>query len=129
MPYPPNIIEVFSQASQYESFPVDAVILREGEPGSVMYVIKEGEVALQVNGHRLATLGPGGILGEMAIIDRGKRSATAIALTDCKLVAMERELFLFIMYQAPSFALDVMRVLTTRLRHMDHLAIGLEDAA
>ncbi|HEU5100134.1 MAG TPA: Crp/Fnr family transcriptional regulator [Roseiflexaceae bacterium] len=60
--------------------------------------------------------GPGGIVGEMALIDDRPRSATAVAATDCRLVPIDERRFTFLVQQTPMFALAVMRVMAERLR-------------
>jgi CRP-like cAMP-binding protein len=65
------------------------------------------------------TVGEGGIIGEMGLIDRGPRSATAIAKTDCKLVPLNEQRFTFMVQETPNFALQVMRIMADRLRRMD----------
>ncbi|HXQ21148.1 MAG TPA: cyclic nucleotide-binding domain-containing protein, partial [Candidatus Acidoferrales bacterium] len=65
------------------------------------------------------TMGPGGILGEMALIDQNPRSATAVAKTDCTLVPVNEARFKFLVKQVPAFSLEVMRVMASRLRKMD----------
>jgi CRP-like cAMP-binding protein len=84
-----------------------------------MYAVSEGEVDILVHGKVVETVGPGGILGEMALIDTKPRSATAIAQTDCKLVPISEKRFTFLIQQTPHFALQVMRVMAERLRRMD----------
>ena len=61
-------------------------------------------------------IGPGGIFGELALIDASPRSATATATSDCDLVALDERAFLFHVSQTPFFALSVLRVLADRLR-------------
>jgi CRP/FNR family cyclic AMP-dependent transcriptional regulator len=85
----------------------------------MMYVVKEGEVEVIVNGKVVDTIGPGGILGEMALIDKQPRSATATAKTDCKLVSVDEQRFQRLVQQTPHFAIQVMRVMAQRLRQMD----------
>jgi CRP-like cAMP-binding protein len=65
------------------------------------------------------TAGPGAFVGEMALIDRQRRSASAVARTDCKLVRIDEQRFQFMTQQTPFFALEVMRTLVRRLRGMD----------
>jgi CRP-like cAMP-binding protein len=84
-----------------------------------MYVVKEGTVDVLVGGRVVDTIGPGGILGEMALIDKQPRSATAVAKTDCKLVNVNEQRFQRLVQQTPHFALQVMRVMATRLRQMN----------
>ena len=107
---------------QPEHYNAGQKIFEEGKPGTRMYVVKEGEVELSVRGKFVASIGKGGILGEMALIDNKPRSATAIAKTDCDLGPIDEERFLELVHQKPSFALEVMKVLVERLRLMDERA-------
>ncbi len=92
-------------------------IFREGDPGDVLYVVIDGQVDLMVHDHLIATInGPGGIVGEMALIDAGPRSATAVAKTECTLVPLSKEGFKLHIQQTPDFALEVMQVMSERLR-------------
>ncbi len=112
-------ITLFRNATDFESFLAGQVIFREGQPGDVMYAVSEGEVDILIHDKVIDTAGPGGIVGEMALIDAKPRSATAIAKTDCKLVPISEKRFTFLVQQTPNFALQVMRVMADRLRHMD----------
>jgi CRP-like cAMP-binding protein len=102
-----------------EQFTEGTNIFREGEFGDRMYVVKEGEVELSVHGKVITAVAKGGIIGEMVLIDKKPRSATARAKTDCQLVPIDEERFLALVHQNPGFALEVMRVLVDRLRLMD----------
>ena len=62
------------------------------------------------------TIGPGGIFGEMAIIDKSPRSATVVARSDCRLVALDETKFMQHVHRTPFFAIQVMRIMTERLR-------------
>ena len=106
-------------ADDLEGFSTGQHIFTAGQPGDTMYVVKEGEVEVVVNGKVVDTLGPGGILGEMALIDKQPRSATAVAKTDCKLVSVNEQRFQRLVQQTPHFAIQVMRVMAQRLRQMN----------
>lgn len=82
-----------------------------------MFSIIEGTVEIVLGDKVLETLGAGELFGEMSLIDKSPRSATARAKTDCKIVAIDEKRFLFMVQQHPFFALEVMRALTTRIRH------------
>jgi len=112
-------ISLFRNATDCEAFSASQVIFQEGQPGNIMYAVTEGEVDILVHNKVLETVGPGGLLGEMALIDTKPRSATAIARTDCKLVPISEKRFAFLVQQTPHFALQVMRVMAERLRRMD----------
>jgi CRP-like cAMP-binding protein len=104
-----------------ESFSAQDTIFSKGDPRTVMYVVQEGEVEIKLNDQVLEVVGPAGIFGEMAMVDGQPRTATAIARTDCKLVAIDQKRFQFLVHQTPYFALEVMRVLVERLRRADQL--------
>ena len=95
------------------------VVFREGDPGDTVYVVLEGKVDLRVNGRLVETVGPGGILGEMALIEQAPRVAGATARTACDLQPISEERFMSMIQQTPHFALQVMKVIASRLRRMN----------
>jgi CRP/FNR family cyclic AMP-dependent transcriptional regulator len=94
-------------------------IFDEGDRGDTMYAVLEGEVELRTGDRLLEIVGPGGVFGELALIDTKPRSASAISKTDGRLVELDRQRFLFLVQNTPFFALEVMQVLGERLRRMD----------
>jgi len=100
----------------YQAFPAGTVILKKGERGDVMYVVKAGTVEVRDGRRLLDTVEPGGVVGEVALIDAGGRSASVIAKTDCQLLPINEEQFILLVERMPYFALQVMRVLADRLR-------------
>ncbi len=92
------------------------VIFEEGQPGKQMYLVQSGSVELRAAGRVLETVGEGGVLGEMALVDREPRSATAVAATDSQLVEIDEERFRLLVQRVPGFALEVMRVMAQRIR-------------
>jgi CRP/FNR family cyclic AMP-dependent transcriptional regulator len=97
-------------------FKAGDVIFREGDEAKELFVIKSGQVRIQIGNRTVTELGQDSIFGEMALIDSEPRSATAIAITDVELVPVSEKQFLFLVSQTPYFALKVMRVLAQRLR-------------
>lgn len=113
--------ELFSHIEKYQSFPAGRAVFREGESGSSLYIIAEGEVDIMRGERVLETVGPGGVIGELALIDDKPRSASAVARTDCMLAPVNREHFLALIQRTPLFALQVMRAMANRLRHTTSL--------
>lgn len=99
-----------------QSFKAGSVIFREGDEARELFVIKSGEVRIQIGNRTVTELAADSIFGEMALIDNEPRSATAVAVTDVELVGVSEKQFLFLVGQTPYFALKVMRVLAQRLR-------------
>src|SRR5271169_4729452 len=87
------------------------VIFREGDPAKELFVVKNGSVEIRLGNRLLDILPERSIFGEMALIDPGPRSATAVAATDTTLVPVDEKQFLIMVSRTPYFALNVMRVL------------------
>ena len=99
-----------------KSFAAGQSVFKAGDAGDSMYIVNEGEVEILDGATSLEVVGPGSIFGELALIDDEPRSATAVAKTDCKLVAVDRRRFEFMVTETPFFALAVMKVVADRLR-------------
>ena len=112
-------LDLFRNETGGEVFPAGQAIFSEGDPGTSMYVVLDGEVELRIRGKVVETLGPGEPFGEMALIDHAPRVATAIAKSTCRLLAISEKRFLFMVQQTPYFSLQIMRVMAHRLRTMD----------
>jgi len=94
-------------------------IFKEGDAGEHAFVVIEGEVELSVHGKPMEMVRSGGIFGEMALIDRSTRSATATARSDAKIVPIDQKRFLYLLQNTPFFAVEVMHVMADRIRRMD----------
>ena len=86
-------------------FPVsharDSIIIKEGDVGSVVYVMEQGKVEVSKDGKLLSYIQrPGSVFGELAILYNCTRTATIRAITDCKLWAIERLCFQTIMMKS-----------------------------
>ena len=113
-------LDVFQTITDPLSFAAGDTIFRAGDPGDAMFVVTEGEIDILVHGKLLETVkAPGGIIGEMALIDTKPRSATALAKTPGKMVRVDQQRFLFLVQNTPFFAIEVMQVIVDRLRRMD----------
>ena len=97
-------------------FTAGQTIINAGESGVLMYVPREGRVAITAEGKVLEHVGPGGVFGEMALVDSAKRVANAVAETDCALMAVNRKQFLDLVQTNPGFGLSLLKVLGQRLQ-------------
>jgi CRP-like cAMP-binding protein len=116
-----NLAHLFRRAENVKEYAAGATIFKEGDAAEGMFVIVEGDVDILVGGNPVDTLHAGAIVGEMALLNNAPRSATAVAKTACKAVPVGERQFSFMVQETPNFALHVMRVLSSRLRHMDHV--------
>lgn len=110
---------LFAHAENIQARKAGEVIFRQGEEGKYMFVVKSGEIQIKLGDRVVETVGHGGIIGEMAMLDNSARSASAVAGTDCEVVPIDLRRFLFLLQQTPFFAIEVMRVMVRRLRAMN----------
>ena len=117
-------LERFVQFMQPQEARQWAQIVKQGETDDGMYLVLEGElrVRLMINGKEtiLATLGPGECFGEMALFDRGPRSADVLANKDSLLLKVSSEAFDKLRAEAPELAVPMLhaigRTLAGRIR-------------
>jgi CRP-like cAMP-binding protein len=95
------------------------VIYQVGDEGSHMYGIVSGAVELRKGSGVIAVLGAEDVFGERALIDHLPRNLTAVAVSDCALAVIDRQDFLFLVHESPTFALGIMGALASRLRDYD----------
>lgn len=116
-----NLADLFSHETDLLSLKAGQTLFKAGEAGTMMYVLKSGSMDILVGEKVVETAGPGALIGEMALIDKGPRAATAIAHADCELVAIDLRRFLFLVQQTPNFSIHVMHVMADRLRNIDRI--------
>jgi CRP-like cAMP-binding protein len=91
-------------------------IVSEGQAGVLMYVVVEGKLAVSIKGKLVERIGPGGVFGEMALIDRTPRLATVVSETDCGLLAIGRNTLLDLVKASPDFAVSLLSAVGERAR-------------
>lgn len=106
----------FQNEKDFISYKTGDIVFDEGDLGSVMYGVVEGEVELRTGGKYLASVRENELFGEMVLLDSRQRSATAVAVRDTTLAKITKERFLEYVGKDPSFALKVMGTLAGRLR-------------
>lgn len=90
----PQALEAMARGATVQSARAGDVIVREGEPGAVMFVIQDGSVEVTRDGVPVADLGPSGIFGEIALLTSLPRIATVTARQATSLVVVGRDAFL-----------------------------------
>jgi CRP-like cAMP-binding protein/RsiW-degrading membrane proteinase PrsW (M82 family) len=121
-----NDIEVtdlanLSRAIQVKEFEDGYVLFREGDVGDAMYLIEEGEIDISFNQQdgtqkHIKYLGPGKVVGEFAVLDGDKRSATGTAHGNLKVLELNRPMFLMFIQSRPRVILAMLRVLAHKAR-------------
>jgi len=101
-----------------------SALFSEGEEGDGLYVIDKGLLKIVVRSaageERIVTvLGPGAIVGELAIIDGLPRSASAVVMQDCEFRFVNRTAFVTFTAMHPNFYREMVKILSIRLREAD----------
>ncbi len=109
-------VALLLRSGEPEEYAAGSVVFSEGDPADRMYVVQTGSVALSIGGRLVETVVPGGLFGEIAVIDREPWSGSAVAETDTVLVGIDKRRFWFLVQETPYFAEIVMRVMANRLR-------------
>ncbi len=116
-------LEAIANAAVEQKYDARQEIMRQGDIGVGAFIIRSGkvEVVQDKDGqpHRLATLGPGEMFGEMALLDEFPRSASVRALEPTTLLGLQRWHFRGILESHPQIALAILPVLTRRLRNAE----------
>jgi CRP/FNR family cyclic AMP-dependent transcriptional regulator len=113
-----------AEHAQRRQFAAGETIFQSGSPGHSMMAVVTGSVRITARSQRgaevmLAVLTQGEIVGEIALLDGGERTADATALTNCELVVLDRRDVLPFLEQHPKACLKLLEVLAQRLRHTD----------
>jgi CRP-like cAMP-binding protein len=107
-------------------------VFEEGDPSDRMYIIASGQVGISIRGasapgEYVSVLGQGDSFGEMGLIDDLPRSATAHALAETRLLALEKHRLRGLMACYPGLALGLLRGLSLRLRQTNELMLRLKS--
>ncbi|MGE0855525.1 MAG: cyclic nucleotide-binding domain-containing protein [Hyphomicrobiaceae bacterium] len=97
-------------------------IFLKGDAADRMFVVRAGHVEILMYGRVLERIGPGGIFGEMALIDADTRSAAALTRETCEAYAIDKSAFLTLVRQEPRFALAVLSIIAERMKRAASLA-------
>jgi CRP/FNR family transcriptional regulator, cyclic AMP receptor protein len=115
-----DLIAAFRDELNVVRLEAGEVLFKNGDPSACMYVVRSGTLAIRSGRIIYEIVGPGGIVGEMGIVEtQMPRTAMVYARSPAELVGIDELRFLSLVEETPSFALAVMRVLSRRLRTMD----------
>jgi CRP/FNR family transcriptional regulator, cyclic AMP receptor protein len=101
----------------------ERVLMREGTSGREFFIVVSGNVRVERNGRKVNELGPGDFLGEIALIDGGPRTATAIAVEPCRLLVLAASSFRTLISKYPTVQGKIMKALAERLREAQPRAV------
>jgi small-conductance mechanosensitive channel/CRP-like cAMP-binding protein len=106
---PDEAIEAAARGSRRQLYEPGEVVVRQGEPGSELYICLTGELSVRIAPHgatsvEIARLGPGGMFGELSLMTGERRSATVRAISECELLVVGKEAVSQILEASPELA-------------------------
>lgn len=109
--------------------PANTLLFEEGDPGDSLYILQSGQVEIFVNDFSgdkipLSILSPTDLFGETSLFDPGPRSASARAVENSNLLVWKRNDLLAFLRATPSASIDLLAILSRRLREADLLIMG-----
>jgi len=124
-------VTAHAKSVDHRRFPAGAVLMRQGESGDRGWILESGEVEVLLETpagpKRLATLGPGALVGEMALIDDGMRSATVAAVTDVTAIELTGAMVRRHIAAGPPLASYLLSSLITAIRRAHGIPVEERD--
>lgn len=124
---PDRRLERFAKAGDYEVYRDAEAIVTEGMPADAVYLILDGRAAVtrkEAGDRRLAELGGGEILGEMSLVETAARSATVLAVGECRVFRLPNQEIMRLAEEDPRcmnrILVAIIRTLSNRLRKMNN---------
>ncbi len=100
------------------------MIVDQGQMGREAFVILDGSVIVKRAGRKVATLGPGDVVGELSLLDHGPRTASAVCDGDCELFVLDQRHFRAVLEDHPQIALKLLGNLAGHIRSLDRQYFG-----
>jgi CRP-like cAMP-binding protein len=96
-------------------------IVREGDHGDEFFLVAQGDVEIERDGHEVARLGPGGFFGELALFDEAPRNATVTVVADAQaaFAVFDRASFRAALDEIPALRDSLLRGMARRLHELD----------
>jgi uncharacterized membrane protein len=115
-----------AQVIDEQKVPAEHTLFQAGDPGESLFIVDKGEIELFIKdtaGQKivLTTAGPGDMFGELAMLDSGPRTATALALTDSEVLVLDRDDLVLLFQRRPDAALHMLAALSGLTRKADEL--------
>ena len=111
-------LEKIAKAGDEVTVEAGATIVDQGQTGREAFVLLKGSATVRRNAKKVATLGPGAVIGELSLLDHGPRTATVVADTDCTMLVISQRQFLGVIDAIPALAHKLPGTLAGRIREL-----------
>ena len=112
-------LQTIARASDDIDVPSGKLLVEEGKPGHEFFLILNGSASVKRGKKEIAKLGPGQYFGELALLDRGPRSASVVANDDMEVLVLGQREFAGVIDEVPTLAHKLLQSMAQRLREAD----------
>jgi len=123
----------FQDAFYMSIFEAGEILVVQGEKGSTAYLIEDGEVEVVVQTPHeilpISTIGPGNLIGEVAMVTNEPRTASLIAKTSTSCISFDRIDFMKLMYSEPHRSMDIFKIFSKRLQESNRKIAEIQREA
>ena len=113
-----------AKLAKVKRVPPGTTIVTEGEEGETMFVVLSGHAAVRKSGRKIAELGPGDVVGELAVLGKAPRNATVVTTAEALIATIGRRDVYRLLEDAPGFARKLLEALANRVRDLDTRLVG-----
>ncbi len=117
-------LQKLAQQCRTIELPAGATLFEQGDPGDSLYLLETGQIHVMrqyPDGEQviLATEGPYYVVGELSMLVNQPRTGAVVAVSDCTLIALQRQTFVDVCAEMPDVAIKVLAEVSTRLYRMN----------
>jgi small-conductance mechanosensitive channel/CRP-like cAMP-binding protein len=117
--------DMLARRGHRKVFAAGETIIRSGETGRELYVIRRGEVVIKVGSQELARLGPGDFVGELALLTGKERTANIVASDETEVFEIDEHMFKDVIQKEPKIAEEISRIVAERQAELDARVTGM----
>src|SRR3954471_19537747 len=117
-------LQKIAKAGDEITMAAGTLIVDQGQTGREAFIVLDGTVTVKRNGKKVATLGPGTVVGELSLLDHGPRTATVTCETDCTLLLITQRHFSAVLHEIPALSHKLLASLAGRIRELDRAYYG-----
>ena len=117
-------LQKIAKASDEIAVKAGTTLVDQGQQGREAFIVVDGTASVKRNGRKITSLGPGAVIGELSLLDRGPRTATVTADTDMTVLVIDQRNFAGVIDQVPALAHKLLATLAGRIRDLDRANYG-----
>jgi CRP-like cAMP-binding protein len=117
-------LQKIAKASDEIAVKAGTILTDQGQQGREAFIVVDGSATVKRNGRKISSVGPGAVIGELSLLDRGPRTATVTADTDMTVLVIDQRNFAGVIDQVPALSHKLLATLAGRIRDLDRANYG-----